>query len=239
MVSVKVSKQNMPFIGKGRWTLNPSLLRDKEITTNLSEELQRLQEALNDCSLRCTNKHNPQTVFKAFKDRAIAIIRNRAKKIIPMARQKISKLQEWVQTILNDSTIPDDDCLLLSTDLREQINTTRQTLYNSVCDCSHLRMRIECESPASRLWAQSGKDRKPRDSITELLSPNSTPDVPTYINCSDKMAELAHNYYKDLQSKDLAPLDICQRKTDEVLSKVMTNLPDEERLKLDQDITLE
>jgi len=28
MISVRISKQNMPFIGKGRWTLNPSLLHD-------------------------------------------------------------------------------------------------------------------------------------------------------------------------------------------------------------------
>lgn len=151
-------------------------------TASLSEELQRLQEALDDCSLRRTNEHNPQTVFKGFKDRTIAIIRKRAKKIIPMARQKISKLQERLQMTLNDTTIPDDDRLLLSADLREQTNTTRQTLHNSVRDRSHLRMRIGCESPTRRLLAQSGKDRKPRESIAELLSPNSIPETPTYIN---------------------------------------------------------
>ena len=100
-------------------------------------------------------------------------------------------------------------------------------------------MRIECESPTSCLWAQSGRDSKPRDIITELLSPNSTPEAPTYISHSDEMAELAQNYYEDLQSKDLAPADTCWEKTMEVLSKVSTSLPDEECLKLAQDMTTE
>ena len=104
MISVRISKQNMPFIGKGRWTLNPSLLCDKEITAKITEELQHLQENLKHCSLNCTNQNNPQTIFRAFKDWAIAIVRNRAKKIIPMAQQKINKLQERLQTVLNDTT---------------------------------------------------------------------------------------------------------------------------------------
>lgn len=53
------------------------------------------------------------------------------------------------------------------------------------------------------------------------------------------MAELACNSHDDLQNKDLSPPDIRQRKPDEVLGKVTSNLPDEERLKLDQNITLE
>ena len=154
-----------------------------------------------------------------------------------MAKQKINKLQGRLQTTLNDTTIPDDDCLLLSANLRERINTTRQSLHNSICDCSHLKMRVECESPTSRLWAQSGKDKKPRDSIVELLSLDSTPEAPTYINHSDRMAELACNYYEDLQSRDLAPQDTHQKETAEVLSKISTSLPDEERVRLDQDIT--
>ncbi|KAL4075162.1 hypothetical protein V8B97DRAFT_1857167, partial [Scleroderma yunnanense] len=53
------------------------------------------------------------------------------------------------------------------------------------------------------------------------------------------MAELACNYYEGLQSKDLAPPDVHQRATEEVLSAVSVSLKDEEHTRLDQDITLE
>jgi len=125
------------------------VVTDKEITAKITEELQHLQENLEHCSLNHMNQNNPQTIFRVFKDWAIAIMRNRAKKIIPMAWKKINKLQEQLQMVLNDTTIPDNDCLLLSTDLREQINMTRQALHNSICDRSHLKMRVECESPTS------------------------------------------------------------------------------------------
>jgi len=53
------------------------------------------------------------------------------------------------------------------------------------------------------------------------------------------MAELACNYYENLQGKDLALPDACRSKTDKVLSKVSTSLSDEECLRLSQDIILE
>ncbi|KAL4062264.1 hypothetical protein J3A83DRAFT_4383156 [Scleroderma citrinum] len=206
---------------------------------NIHIESLCLQEALRNCTLNHTNDQNLQTVFKAFKEKVIAIIRNRAKKIIPMTWNRIDNLQDKLQETLNDNTILDDDRLLSSTDLQEQINTLRQSLHNSTHDHSHLKIRVESISPTSKLWAQSGKERKPRDSIAKLMSPGSAPHNPSYINHSNEMAELACNYYENLQSKDLAPPDVCQRVTDKVLNAVSISLPNEEHMRLDQDFTLE
>ena len=119
MVSVRISKQNMPFVGKGRWTLNPALLRDKEIINNIAEEAAKLCASLDRYQMVRTDQDNPQTAFKSFKVKTVAILRNRAKKMVPMAKQKIDKLKENLRQILNDTTIPDDDKLLLSSELRE------------------------------------------------------------------------------------------------------------------------
>ncbi|KAL4064828.1 Endonuclease/exonuclease/phosphatase [Scleroderma yunnanense] len=119
LISVRISKQSMPFISKGRWILNPALLHDKEIMANIHIESLCLQEALRNCTLNHTNDQNLQTVFKAFKEKVIAIIRNRAKKIVPMTWNRIDNLQDKLQETLNDNTIPDNDRLLLSTDLQE------------------------------------------------------------------------------------------------------------------------
>ena len=95
MVSVRISEQNMSFIGKGRWTLNPLLLRDKEVISNIAKESAKLRASLDYYETHTrTDQDNPQTAFKSFKDNVIAILRNRAKKIIPMAKQKIERLKE-------------------------------------------------------------------------------------------------------------------------------------------------
>jgi len=53
------------------------------------------------------------------------------------------------------------------------------------------------------------------------------------------MAELARNYYENLQQKDLHPPDTRQDAINNVLSFVSVNLPEEEKEKLDQLISLE
>ena len=239
MVSVRISKQNMPFIGKGRWTLNPSLLRDKEIISNIAEESAKLRASLDYYESHRTDHDNPQTAFKSFKDTTVAILRNRAKKIIPMAKQRIETLKENLRQVLNDSTIPDDDRLLLSCELRERINTLRQSIHDSTRDRSHLKIQIESESPTSGLWAKSGKEKKARDVISELQTLDSPPDNPQYINRSSDMAELARCYYENLQQKDLSPPDIRNEAIEDVLSKVNARLPEDEKDKLDQNISLE
>ena len=85
-----------------------------------------------------------------------------------MARLWIDKLKESQWQVLNDTTIPDDDKLLLSCELQEKINTLHQTFHDSMCDHTHLKIRIESESPTSGLWAMSSKEKKARDAITEL-----------------------------------------------------------------------
>ena len=66
-------------------------------------------------------------------------------------------------------------------------------------DCTHLKIRIESESPTSGLWATSGKEKKARDAITKLQTPDSPPDNPQYTSRSCDMAELARDYYDNLQ----------------------------------------
>ena len=95
-----------------------------------------------------------------------------------MAKQRIEKLKENQRQVLNDTTIPDDDRLLLSSELQEKINTLRQTLHDSTRDQTHLKIRIESESPTSGLWAKSGKEKNARDAITELRTLDSPPDNP-------------------------------------------------------------
>ena len=239
MVSVRISKQSMPFIGKGRWTLNPALLRDKEIINSIAEEAAKLRASLDRHEKIRTDQDNPQKAFKSFKVKAVAILRNRAKKMIPTAKQKIEKLKDNLRQVLNDTTISDDDRLLMGSKLRERINTLRQSIHDSTRDRTHLKIRIESESPTSGLWAKSGKEKKARDVISELKALDSPPDNPRYISRSSDMADLARSYYDNLQQKDLSPPDARNEAIDHVLNKINVSLPEDEIARLDQKITFE
>ncbi|KAG6330199.1 hypothetical protein ID866_8891, partial [Astraeus odoratus] len=191
LVHVRFFKQSMSFLGKGYWTLNPSLLRNKETVESIRTEAKLLHHDLTICGLNRSTQDNPQRRFKAFKDKVILTLCNRAKKIILILAQKIRNLQEQLQTTLNDTTMPDEERLLISAELREKISTIKHTLHYSKRDKSHLKLKIECESPTSKLWSKLGKESKPRDTISELKSLDSSPEHPTYIARSDKMADLA------------------------------------------------
>ena len=53
------------------------------------------------------------------------------------------------------------------------------------------------------------------------------------------MADLARSYYENLQQRDLSPPDIRNEAIEDVLSKVNVNLPEDEKNKLEQNISLE
>ncbi|KAI5985832.1 Endonuclease/exonuclease/phosphatase [Pisolithus albus] len=112
LVSVNISKCTMPFIGKGRWTLNPTLLKD-----TLTHELE-------ECShnVHSTSK-NPQTIFKSFKENAIRILRNRARTLTPTISKKISDLQNELQATLNNKELNESDKIQMSGNIREDTET--------------------------------------------------------------------------------------------------------------------
>jgi hypothetical protein len=85
-------------------------------------------------------------------------------------------------------------------------------------------MRLENKSPASKLWAKSGKDQKPRDTIIELKMLDSPPEAPIYIQRSDKMSELARDYYDSLQRECISPTNEREEALESTLNAIMIKL---------------
>ena len=59
LISVRILKQSMPFIGKGRWTLNPTLLRDSQIIKDITREATKLHSSLDQYEGNRTEHNNP------------------------------------------------------------------------------------------------------------------------------------------------------------------------------------
>ncbi|KAI6139205.1 Endonuclease/exonuclease/phosphatase, partial [Pisolithus tinctorius] len=115
MVSVHLSKRSLPFIGKGCWTLNPTLLKDKSVQMQILKEavkFSRELDAYNPPS-RC---HTPKVfvIFKSFKDMIICILCNCARSMMPALSKKIDDLQGQLHATLNDQALCDKAKLLMS-----------------------------------------------------------------------------------------------------------------------------
>ena len=83
LISVRLSKQSMPFVGKGRWTLNPTLLRDTQVKNDITKEATKLRSSLDWCEIDRTEQDNPQTAFKVLQNQCYCHSKEQSKKNDP------------------------------------------------------------------------------------------------------------------------------------------------------------
>ena len=91
LISARISNNQMPDIGKGRWMLPLFILKDKNLTEEIIALGVNLQKSLEENTNNCTALENPQTIFKDFKEKACTICKAFAKKASPMQKLKSRK----------------------------------------------------------------------------------------------------------------------------------------------------
>ncbi|KAG2054578.1 DNase I-like protein [Suillus hirtellus] len=99
LISVRISDIRMPFVG-----------RDMGCTMQLDIE--------NSLSNRSAT-HNPQTIFKNFKDMVIKFCRDKARTSIPKIQNHINSLQSDLKACLNDQSTPEEEHCLIGLELQE------------------------------------------------------------------------------------------------------------------------
>lgn len=166
LVLARISDIRQPFVGRGRWTLPLFILKDKKIKDEIIEMSRTMQKDITSSKADRSESHNPQTIFKTFKDKSIKLCRDTAKKSIPMIQNRINTLKTHLKTCLNDHSLPEEECQLVGLELQEKISNLERKRHENIRDNLAVKMKIECESPVSKLWSRSGKDIKPRDTLT-------------------------------------------------------------------------
>jgi hypothetical protein len=151
-----------------------------------------------------------------------------AKNLIP---KKKNKLLSQLKAILADQNLSEEDRQIVSLHIQEELNHLEITQHERA------RIRVESESAASKFWAKSGKDQKPQDSIIELRDINSPSDSPVYEHRSDKMAEVARDYYNTLQYNGMATDDERNAALDNVLNSIKIKLSPSDRSELENNLT--
>ena len=227
LVSVRISNQRAPFVGKGRWTMPLFLLKDKEVMCEIKQLGRDLELTLESVNTARTAERNPQVLFQNFKDKITQIYRTKAKTAIPKLDLELRKLKTLLNKTLNESPPDKKKQLLASLEIQNKINYLERLKHSRLRDNLMAKNKLEAETAASKYWSQLGKQWKSREPILELKIPDSLP--PKYETRSDKMAELARNYHDSLQSQHIAPRDIKEAKTKETLDYINTQLEDQDK----------
>jgi len=203
MVTVKYAPKDAPSLGKGRWTWPLYSLKDERLIKLIINRGIELQSDLDDWTSLLTDWDilNPQCLWKAFKDD----IRKIAKKHIRESYHRITTCINNLEK--NRKTLTESPDL----DNNNAIRWNEAILANEITHLENLQARQKCDTLKAQLinhgeklggiWSAMSKENRPRDLIRCLKTPNSNP--PQYERDSCRMAELARDYFDNLQQKDL------------------------------------
>lgn len=232
MVSVNLIDQDAPFTGRGRWTLPLFLIKDPILKKDIHKLGLNLQEKLRSNQPR-TLEHNPQALFKTFKDDLTKLARDRAKIATPKLEKEIRKLKADLKLTLANPMQTEEDLLSSAGILEARIEELEHRRHLKSRLTTAARDRLEGET-ISKYWSQVNKTKKPRDIIYSLRKPHSTPAE--YEKRSDKMAELARQYHHDLLSDGLTHPPTLR---ENIIQEVLGSISETDRLNNDQGRPLE
>jgi len=231
MTSAKISTASAPFIGRGRWAIPLYVLEDKNTWKEISDLTKQLENDIDTIKYRRTNTNNPQVLYKTFKETVRKTCRERARKIIPVAKEKIQKLYEKLEWINNcPIQITSDDIALEAIRINEDIDALERRLFETNRDTSKIKNRLEGET-ISRYWTKLNKEKRPRDTIYRLKNPLE--ETSGHETNSIQIVEIARNYHEKIQSNDRDPTtNPNQQAIDRILNHIPKTLTSKQRAEL-------
>lgn len=239
MPVMAIANYRTPHIGRGRWSLPKALLTDE----TFMEEAKTLGMALlrNLTTVDETEVENGeiQRMYWNFKKQLVKAARTRAKQMIPKMERDIRRMKEDLKSALNQQDV--------STNAQAQ----RHVLYlqNSIARLEIKRFgKIRTQVAAhdwlegetiSKYWTRLNAPPKPDKVIFEVEEPPRENQPRAYANRSDRMAEIAKEFYNSLQDDPEKDEPERQRATEEALAGVTAHLNDWEKEMLGEHLTRE
>lgn len=223
LVSVIVTNPETPYIGPGRWTLPLFLLQDKEFRLEAIAASIELQNQLSDLTERREN-HNPQTIFKDFKDIIKEKAIRRAKVAVPKKRKTLERLKAAKESVENNPELDDETKVAESRLLAEQAQLIERQLLEKARTATKVQNTKQGEK-ISKYWVNINKETKPREYIHQLKIPDSNP--PKYETRSERMAEIGRSAHEKLLTKGIHPNKV---ERDETIEQVLEEIQEEDKL---------
>ncbi|KAJ3979084.1 Endonuclease/exonuclease/phosphatase [Lentinula detonsa] len=207
MVSVLVSNESNPWMGRGRWRIPDYVVKDKDLMNFAYEKEKEAQNKLRNTEISA-DERNPQKVWFDYKRAIIGKARERAKQIIPGLTRKINEAKLNLDRTLNDPEMAENEKIKQAKQLQEMLTKLESARLTKISIDGKVRHRLEGETP-NRYWSQTTKDKKPRDVMFALKKPNAEANEHgilqgnMYEKNSQKMANIAQEYHNLLQDQGI------------------------------------
>ena len=200
LVLARLSAPRAPFIGRGRWALPLHLVSDDvfldQVMSLGSQALQKAKSITDQPDSR-SSTNNPQIIYHTLKSDVRTLAQRLLKERTPRLRNTIDKLLRQIDKLqskpVNEMTTAIVDEIAFAQDrlrslLKTQLNETRSI---------SMAKYISNGERISKYWSKVNKEYKPRDVLYSMRVPASSP--PLYETRSDRMAELASQYFDSQQ----------------------------------------
>ena len=227
LISVNITAENMPYIGKGRWHIPTNLLKDRQLKKRMQDHARQLKAELNEATTQGREITNPQLALKNFKTVVLELYREHQRKTQPKIQNAIRTLQKGLDETTNSDRIPEDEIAMQTRLIKERIDALEKKRRDIARLLGTARSRLEKET-MSRHWARSAKENNPRDTIRALKNPLG--NINRRVTRSDEMAQLARDYHEKLLSIDRDPMHEPTAEDTETALKNITNTLSEEMI---------
>jgi exonuclease III len=197
MVSVVISDDSAPEMGKGRWTFPEFLIEDKIFMEHARRIGLNTMKKMNE--QRGANSPSPQIIWKMFKTILFKKAQDREKQLVPELMRKERRLEKEIEEVSSNDLMSKDRKADELAKKKQDLRETTARIHMKARHQLSTKLRAETEV-MTRSFALQGKEKKPRDVICSLKSPRTGPNgEPKYVRLSEGMAELAKEYHKKLQ----------------------------------------
>ncbi|EPS92778.1 hypothetical protein FOMPIDRAFT_1080763, partial [Fomitopsis schrenkii] len=103
IAAVKISTENAPYVGRGRWIMPAHLMLDQEYVKQIIELGRKaIEEAHKAAGQLRTTDNNPQKILKRFKKDATKQAKDRIKRRIPVMKAAIRTLKANLKAVRDD-----------------------------------------------------------------------------------------------------------------------------------------
>ncbi|KAK6972174.1 Endonuclease/exonuclease/phosphatase [Favolaschia claudopus] len=243
MISTRLTTEDAPTIGRGRWVWPAHLNADKVLREHIHDkgiELERKMDELEALgNIGRDDTHNFQTMWVEFKNDLCETGRERAKIQIPQITQEITALEDKIGTINADANLTEEERRLSGAVLIEKLAELERKRFKAARLTAQVRNRLEGET-ISRYWSMINKPSKPRELIHRLkkeIHPNGTVE---YEKNSKEMASLARDYHDNLQSvRPEVPPEVREEKIRTVIGRTARKITEEQKEILQRRLTYE
>ncbi|KDQ32578.1 hypothetical protein PLEOSDRAFT_1098576 [Pleurotus ostreatus PC15] len=238
MVSVQVSTEGAPEIGRDRWTVPEQVLNDKKFLEETHKIAQRWADIARARNAERTNDVNPQELYMKYKNEILTTARERDKALVPQIKQKMEQLQDDLSDLAKKEQ--NNETMKKIIDKTKELTTMERRRHIKARKKVHIMDRLEGEK-MTRSWIQTNRQIKPRDIMYMLKKPNQDGPTTEYEKNSRRMAELARNYHDNLQNDGRETRDEItrMRETRNLLRKIQTKPNAGEKERMSQPITKE